>query len=1110
MVDISLKTDPDAKQQNHQNDQHDVEKKSSSKSSCSCCHDNRDINNYDNNTDGHLPLHWLQPKEQQKSQNDANESLSGVKVQNQTTLPSFRDLQQKTHRTLYGTDTIQTMSGRPRDKSPKGSVDTPIQHLVHLINCHSRLCTLSSCSGRLSLFDPNGSSDDNDRSSSNNEDNNIHNNDNNDNNENSISATTANTKSTETSGKGRGGWILVSHEKLCPEALVNAISMKTTSITSRVQTTSDDDDGDDIDHDDDVLTKDEYDSNDNADFGNGNGNYNGSGSSIDDNNDCEERQQQKPWTFRFEPLLLHVAAASLNDGQKLLTIALNLGFRESGLVVTDKRVTVAIRTNSLSTATPLFPTAVGNRSKTSSSSSSLSSFYVPSSFLRALVHDANIRLESNWKLLDRLYRSIESMLFEIRSFPPPITVIHSAINSIPTLNLWNAGAIVTTAATTIGATIANSTTCTSDSTTTIARATKQQVWIVGGYGCGPTSTITSRTTQNNTITTAAKRSSKLYKLERELLSHGGRGLWQEQWKVYERPSNIHFTAINNNNNTNNNIECNYEDLTTNSNNSFLYLPTVLNDTKICTRRRTRLGIRWLQGDKTFPDIQGMTSCRLVESGLVLFWGGRKGPTLPASAETLYVFDSDNNADDGSKENNNDTVARLGTVIGVRGNLPRSRWGHGLVPISGNRAVLMGGCNMEDGALDDVFVLHLCTEDQQQQPLAVNDCCNNHHSDAHAYFFWERLSIRLPTSRFHFGTALLKKDTILLVGGLQSTQQLLQPFEHDTVELAARICDKTVWACYFENSRKNDKKNPVSFPRTRATVVSIDLFGGPSLYSDINLFGTACCTILSKNLLFITGGIQLGKTGTTSPPLQAYWISNNGSSSKISRLRLQRIALGYNDNTNNRRQIDHDPLKKNEGSMKMQIDFGSLVHHCCINISDDEFILVGGGAPSFAFGECYARSHHILIDTNNLSAKNDHNTRNSHSNLSVRSLNRIIPDSKKLGCQSVAPNAFKNDVNMTNVFYVTPRLARQAKNLLHQKGWLDKRYRMIKTMTEVEIPKNKDGEGSIGIPSTSQHVIAVPISVPFTKALTICDEWILGHGRKEMPFSTSQYASKAKY
>eukprot|EP00536_Pseudo-nitzschia_multiseries_P001884 jgi/Psemu1/182233/e_gw1.24.102.1 len=156
-----------------------------------------------------------------------------------------------------------------RDKSPKGSVDAPIQHLVDLINSHSRFCTLSSCSGRLSLFDPNGSSNSN-------------NNNNNINNDGGSEANETNNNFTEASGKGRGSWVLVSHDRIDPEAL------------------------------------------------------------SDDENPAVPHQA---WTFRFEPLLLHVAAASLADGRKLLTVALNLGFRESGLVVTEKRVTVAIRSN---------------------------------------------------------------------------------------------------------------------------------------------------------------------------------------------------------------------------------------------------------------------------------------------------------------------------------------------------------------------------------------------------------------------------------------------------------------------------------------------------------------------------------------------------------------------------------------------------------------------------------------------------------------------------------------------------------------------------------------------------------------------------------------------
>ncbi|OEU07586.1 hypothetical protein FRACYDRAFT_251007 [Fragilariopsis cylindrus CCMP1102] len=935
------------------------------------------------NYDGHLPLHWLQPID------DKTESI----------LPSFRDLQQKTHQTLYGSDTPIQLLGRrqavisiPRDKSPIGSVDPPIQHLVDLINCHSRFCTLSSCSGRMSLFDPNGRSS----SGSNNNGNGNGNNDDDDG------------KFTEASGKGRGSWILL-----------------------------------------------------------------------------------HPYM-----ILLHIAAASLNDGRKLLTIALNLGFRESGLVVTDKRVTVAIRSNSLSTATPLFPptyTTNNNDNNTNTNANATLPCVVPVSYLRFLVEDANTRLEANWNLLDRLYRSIESTLFEIQSVPPPITIIprHSNTNrNIPPLNLWNAAAatvMVTTTTSTadVAATIATTTAtaATSDSQMTpTPTTTKQQLWIAGGYGCGPTS---SKITTTASI--AAKRSSTLYKLERELMScdaaHGDNdgGVWQEQWQAYDRPSNN-------------------DDDNNDNDNSYLYLPTVpspshskqeiaLNSNNSNKKRRTRLGVRWFQDEEKFPDLQGMTSCRLEESGLVLFWGGRKGPTKPSLAETIYVF-----------ENSSNTCVRFGTVIDVRGDLPRSRWGHGLVPLStGNRAILMGGCNMEDGAVDDVFVLHLCTEDQPQKP-GGRDSNDDSNDDANGYFYWERLSIRLPTPRFHFGSALLKRDTIVVVGGLQSTQQLLQPFEHDNDETTT-----TIWACRFGDSKKK-KKNKICIPSTKATVVPIDPHGCSPLNSDTrSLFGTACCTMMSNNLLVITGGIQHGKS-IKSTPLQAYWISNNeSSSSKVSKLRLQRIALGYDHNSMNHQQVDRK-------STTVPIDFGSLVHHCCITISDNEFLLVGGGVASFAFGECYARSHHILIDTNNSrgSSTDDHGTQNSLSNLSVRTTKKSILDSDNLPCQTGDSKTSNGEAaEMTNVVYVAPKHARQAKNTLHQKGWLDKRYRMIKVMTTaVNTPGKENNEEKIEAAASSQQLIVVPISVPFTEVLSVCNEWIIDHGQKEMPFSTSQYASKS--
>ena len=154
----------------------------------------------------------------------------------------------------------------------------------------------------------------------------------------------------------------------------------------------------------------------------------------------------------------------------------------------------------------------------------------------------------------------------------------------------------------------------------------------------------------------------------------------------------------------------------------------------------------------------------------------------------------------------------------------------------------------------------------------------------------------------------------------------------------------------------------------------------------------------------------------------------------------------------------------------------------------------------------------MIDTNNSrgSSTDDHGTQNSLSNLSVRTTKKSILDSENLPCQtgdSKTSNGAATE--MTNVVYVAPKHARQAKNILHQKGWLDKRYRMIKVMTTaVNTPGKENNEEKIEAAASSQQLIVVPISVPFTEVLSVCNEWIIDHGQKEMPFSTSQYASKS--
>jgi len=841
---------------------------------------------YEKIFDGHLPLHWLQPKDFAAASND-------------TTLPSFRDLQLKTHRTLYGTTNSTIVP--PRDKSPKGSVDAPIRHLVDLINSHSRFCSLSSCSGRLSLFDPNGSIQ---ASCENNDE------------------ATPTGNFTEASGKGRGSWVLVSHDPLAPEALVEAM----------------------------VIQEKEPKTSRNYEQG-------------------KDESDLLPWTFRFEPMLLHIAAASLEDGRRLLTIALNMGFRESGLVVTDKRVTVAIRSHSLSTVTPLFPSTTSNNGDESLHSS----LCVPPSYLRALVNDANERLEANWKHLDRLYRSMESTLFEIRSSPPPLVVRNhddSSGNMIPALNLWNA--------TSIGPMLGDS--------------SKKETWILGGYGCGPT---------NSDKFPSPKRSSNLYKVELDE-SDGS-------WDIQKTSSS-----------------------TTEQTNEESGVVEFTND----AGSKSQLRVCWW--DKgTFPDLQGMVSCHFSDS-ISLLWGGRKSPSKPAPADDLLLMETSANG------------CRIGTVQDTRGDIPKPRWGHQLLALGSHRAVLLGGCNHEEGAFDDIFVLHYCTQEKN---------CDNSASSL-GYFHWERLSMHLPSPRFHFGAALLNRDTIVMVGGLESTRDLLQPFESDT---ESKSSASTVWACEIGSSQQKS-----STPNTKATIVKVE---APGINFE-SFFGMACCALLSKNLLLVTGGIQPSAVDTSPvEPLQVFWVSESDSST----LCIQRI------------EIEYDMGGIAEGS---SFDFGSLVHHCCVPLSENELLLLGGGVPSFAFGECYARSHHLVIETENSSA-----TKKSKTLPPIKSAKpRDQEKSSKIQNNSTSNGEAKE---LANVLYVSPQHARQTKNSLQQKGWLEKRYRMIKVERE---------NTSVAL---SERMIAIPISVNFSEAVEVFGESILGHGEEELPLSTSQYASKTK-
>ena len=326
-------------------------------------------------------------------------------------LRSFPSIRSKTLFNLYGqtddndkealTDTKSNLSKERRDKSLKGSVDEAILPLVNLINLHSSFATCSSCSGRISLFDPGLRNDDLTNNTSDGR---------------SISNITSPSTQTDPgdeqrvvdsgSGKGSyGGWIFVSHDYIKTETLLEALSNTSTQRRATSEATS-----------------------------------------------------HSIMTLRFEPMILHVAAANVERGQQLLQLALQLGFRESGLVVTTTRVTVAIRGYSLALAIPLARSGP---------------LELSTEYLDSFVQEVNARLTKNLNRIHQLQNGFLHEFFHRKR----LRMYVDTFDSLPTLGLWGHASVV------------------------FQPTSGCEITVFGGYGTGPYS-----------LQSGPRRSNKVYKL----------------------------------------------------------------------------------------------------------------------------------------------------------------------------------------------------------------------------------------------------------------------------------------------------------------------------------------------------------------------------------------------------------------------------------------------------------------------------------------------------------------------------------------------------------------------------------------------------------------------
>lgn len=188
-----------------------------------------------------------------------------------------------------------------------------------------------------------------------------------------------------------------------------------------------------------------------------------------------------------------------------------------------------------------------------------------------------------------------------------------------------------------------------------------------------------------------------------------------------------------------------------------------------------------------------------------------------------------------------------------------------------------------------------------------------------------------------------------------------------------------------------------------------------------------------------------------------------------------------------------------------IDFASCVHNCLVALPNEEgsAITVGGGVPSFSFGQSYARSYLINVTqakcdkTPPQPSQNHSETRQQSTSLSA-TLNDL-------------PSKTINGVQV-DVIYVAAHHAKTVKTELESLNFLDKRYKMIKVDNTKSSGVSLEAENCVG------NLIAIPVTKQYSNRVVRTDSlsnptsWmrpnnsfetlVVGRGTEVVPFSSS--------
>jgi len=306
--------------------------------------------------------------------------------------------------------------------------------------------------------------------------------------------------------------------------------------------------------------------------------------------------------------------------------------------------------------------------------------------------------------------------------------------------------------------------------------------------------------------------------------------------------------------------------------------------------------------------------------------------------------------------------------------------------------------------------------------------------------------------------------------------------------------------------------------------ALSLFGASAVTQHSNngsnaklplLIGSGAAAVPLKS-----GGVVLYLGGTKSPtnsdlgidewgPLTILKFKSNEdeTANGIIRLRISAIKLVS--------------AESKEGNSSDVIDFGSCVHHSLMLLPKEigvepcgdtaSAIVVGGGVPSFSFGQSYTPSY--LINLTRV-ATQAASSKHSQDQMNSRQLKGgLISATTRSREPAKTANGKQPSLVRVDVIYVPALHAKEVKKELESLGFLDKRYKMVKVEKMSSDGKDTDGDEITYEGECLGNLIAVPVtgkyadwaSAPNARTQGLKHSFqgrVVGRGVEIVPFSSS--------